>query len=79
MRSDSNINVATKRENGGGGMPRSSNDCINRESYGGHVLVEFCGKFTDLTLETAFSSKFVSGSTLPEFTYITTGLWRAVK
>ena len=55
-------------------MPRSSNDCINRESYAGHVLVEFCGKFTDLTLGTAFSSKFESGSTLPEFTNITTGL-----
>jgi hypothetical protein len=27
---------------GGGGMPRGSNDCINRESYdGGHVLVGF--------------------------------------
>jgi hypothetical protein len=60
-------------------MPRSSNDCINRESYGGHVLVEICGKFTCLTVRITLPSKFVRGSTLPGFADITTQLWHTVK
>ena len=58
-------------------MPSSSNGCINRESYEGHVLVEFCGKFR-LDAQTAFSSNFVSRLTLPEFAYIPTGWWHEI-